>query len=311
MEGRGAEDEAEARDGGGTRRGRGGGGVRGGGRGGGVRGGGGRGRRRSLPPTTRGRRGPAPAPTVRTYALVLSALQKGGQWRAAGELLREMPARGVDPNLYCYTAVASALAEVGRWREALALHEQMRAAAVTPDALCCHALLDACAAGGAWREALRLFEQWHRTGLAPARDDAPPPPPLSPHQAVQLPSRTLVLLDALQRAPPPHGLAGDLLSIEAAMSACERFGLGERLVAVLEAEQERVQEEGRRRADEGDEAEAAGAEREEYERVPRPRGRAPKGKRWDDRHGCWVADGATVAGTAQAAGRRRGGLSES
>ena len=44
------------------------------------------------------------------------------------------------------------------------------------------------------------------------------------------------------------------------------------------------------------------AEREEYERVPRPRGRAPKGKRWDDRHGCWVADGATVAGTAQAAG---------
>jgi len=71
------------------------------------------------------------------------------------------------------------------------------------------------------------------------------------------------------------------------------------------------------RADEGDEAEAeaaaAGAEGEEYERVPRPRGRAPKGKRWDDRHGCWVADGANVAGTAQAAGRRRGGggLSES
>ena len=54
-------------------------------------------------------------------------------------------------------------------------------------------------------------------------------------------------------------------------------------------------------------AEAAGAEREEYERVPRPRGRAPKGKRWDDRHGCWVADGATVAGTAQAAGRRSAG----
>ena len=204
------------------------------------------------------------------------------------------------------------MAEGGQLGKAGAIFQALSERAQTPSDVAAAseaaaALLDACAAGGAWREALRLFEQWHRTGLAPARDDAPPPPPLSPHQAVQLPSRTLVLLDALQRAPPPHGLAGDLLSIEAAMSACERFGLGERLVAVLEAEQERVQEEGRRRADEGDEAEAAGAEREEYERVPRPRGRAPKGKRWDDRHGCWVADGATVAGTAQAAGRRRGG----
>ena len=44
-----------------------------------------------------------------------------------------------------------------------------------------------------------------------------------------------------ERAPPPHGLPGDLLSVEAAIAACERFGLGERLVAVLEAEQERVQ----------------------------------------------------------------------
>ena len=58
---------------------------------------------------------------------------------------------------------------------------------------------------------------------------------------MQLPSRTLVLLDALQRAPSPHGLPGDLLSVEAAIAACERFGLGERIVAVLEAEQRRVQ----------------------------------------------------------------------
>ena len=245
MEGRGGEDEVEGRGDEGemeARDGSGGGDRRDGGRGGSSRGGGGgRGRRRSLPTTTRSRRGPPPAPTVRTYALVLSALQKGGQWRAACDLLREMPERGVAPNLYCYTAAASALAEAGRWREALALHGQMRAEAVTPDALCCHALLDACAAGGAWREALRLFEQWHGTGLAPCRADAPPPPPLSPHQSMQLPSRTLVLLDALQRAPPPHGLPGDLLSVEAAIAACERFGLGERLVAVLEAEQERVQ----------------------------------------------------------------------
>jgi len=234
MEGRGSDDQVEARNGGGNRRGRGGDGGRGGGDGG-------RGRRRSLPTPTRSRRGPAPAPTVRTYALVLSALQKGGQWRAACDLLREMPERGIAPNLYCYTAAASALAEAGRWRAALALHGQMQADAVMPDALCCHALLDACAAGGAWREALRLFEHWHRTGLTPCRADAPTPPPLSPHQSMQLPSRTLVLLDALQRAPPPHGLPGDLLSVEAAIAACERFGLGERLVALLEAEQERVQ----------------------------------------------------------------------
>ena len=70
---------------------------------------------------------------------------------------------------------------------------------------------------------------------------APPPPPLSPHKTMQLPSRTLVLLDALQRAPPPHKLPGDLLSVGAAIAACERFGLGERLVAVLEAEEKRVQ----------------------------------------------------------------------
>ena len=161
--------------------------------------------------------------------------------RGVRSAARDARARRRAKPVHCYTAAASALAEAGRWREALALHGQMRADAVTPDALCCHALLDVCAAGGAWREALRLFEQWHKTGLAPCRADAPPPPPLSPHQSMQLPSRTLVLLDALQRAPPPHGLPGDLLSVEAAIAACERFGLGERLVAVLEAEQERVQ----------------------------------------------------------------------
>ena len=66
--------------------------------------------------------------------------------------------------------------------------------------------------------------------------------PAPVHAAGQLlPSHTLVLFDALQREPPPHWLPGDLLSVEAAIAACERFGLGERLVAVLEAEQERVQ----------------------------------------------------------------------
>ena len=149
--------------------------------------------------------------------------------------------RGVAPNLYCYTAAGSALSEAGRWREALLLYEQMRTDAVKPDAVYCHVLLDACAGGSAWREALRLFEQWHKTGLAPCRTDAPPPPPLSPHKFMQLPSRSLVLLDALQRTPPPHGLPGDLLSVESAIAACERFGLGERLVAVLEAEEKRVQ----------------------------------------------------------------------
>ena len=35
-------------------------------------------------------------------------------------------------------------------------------------------------------------------------------------------------------------------------------------------------------------------EYEEYERIPKPRGRPRKGKEWDDRRGCWVAETGTV-----------------
>ena len=39
----------------------------------------------------------------------------------------------------------------------------------------------------------------------------------------------------------------------------------------------------------------------EYERVPKPRGRPPKGKEWDDRRGCWVAEAGGTPSSARAA----------
>ena len=51
--------------------------------------------------------------------------------------------------------------------------------------------------------------------------------------------------------------------------------------------------EGRWEEEGGDEAEVM-VGYGEYERIPKPRGRPQKGKEWDDRSGCWVAETGTV-----------------
>ena len=49
----------------------------------------------------------------------------GGQWEKALELLREMPAAGVEPDVVCYNSAITACAKSRRAEEALALLKEM------------------------------------------------------------------------------------------------------------------------------------------------------------------------------------------
>jgi pentatricopeptide repeat protein len=64
-------------------------------------------------------------PTVVTYSALISACEKGQQWRLALQVLEEMKAAGHGANVIAYSAAISALSKGQQWEKALELFREI------------------------------------------------------------------------------------------------------------------------------------------------------------------------------------------
>ena len=186
----------------------------------------------------------------------MTALANCGRWREAVELIRAMRAQQEASSssgrpavsLQCYTAAIAACGKAGRWKEALRLWTEILSASshLRADVRCVTKVLNACAHAGQWRAALRVLEYLRTAGLEPAR--APARGENEQRGDIEgggdgkarsggggelnrLINRACMLHDSLTRS----GALDGAISFEAAIYACEIWGVGEELIAILES----------------------------------------------------------------------------
>jgi pentatricopeptide repeat domain-containing protein 1 len=93
------------------------------------------------------------------YNLGISACAQARNWKKALQLLEEMQAKGVEPNVITYNATISACEKARNWAKALQLLEEMQAKGVEPNVITYSATISACGKGGQWEKALQLLEE--------------------------------------------------------------------------------------------------------------------------------------------------------
>jgi pentatricopeptide repeat protein len=100
-----------------------------------------------------------------TYNATISACEKGGQWETAVDLLAEMRARGIEPDVITYSATISACEKGGQWEKAVELFEEMRARGIVPNVITYNATIEACMAANEHEHAVRLYSAAFNAGL--------------------------------------------------------------------------------------------------------------------------------------------------
>lgn len=172
-----------------------------------------------------------PRATVRSYCTTLAALARAGQSAKALQLLERMDAAGLPFSQPCVTAAIAACGASASWREALVLWRRVRAEPTcTVDYLFADTLVDVCARAERWRDGLAAIDELHE--LPPPEKSSTPLASMAPRGLYQQLNQVCVLHDSLRRTR----VIGDrdAPSFEACISACERWGLGGRLIILLE-----------------------------------------------------------------------------
>jgi len=94
------------------------------------------------------------------YNTAISACGKAGKWEKALELLRAIPAVGLQPDTYSYGAALSACENAAQWQTAESLLDEMTVREnLEPNEFCLAAVLSAYEKGGEWERALALFRE--------------------------------------------------------------------------------------------------------------------------------------------------------
>ena len=84
-------------------------------------------------------------PNVVTFSKLINACGKDRQWKKALEVLNSMKdENGVTPNKFSFNAAISACEKGGQWEKALELLESMECQGVTPDVVSFNAAISAC-----------------------------------------------------------------------------------------------------------------------------------------------------------------------
>jgi len=177
------------------------------------------------------RREKVPPDTV-TFSTAIAACGKAGEQRRALLLLPMMAASNVVPNTITFSSCISACERQGEWKQALELLDAMAELGTAPDLICLNAAIGACARGGAPDEARRLLRDVVPSlGLAP---DATSFNGYITALANAEPPRWEGALDALGEMAA-EGVAPNLYSANAALSALGKAGQWQRAVEFLEA----------------------------------------------------------------------------
>ncbi|CAM9369923.1 unnamed protein product [Ectocarpus sp. 4 AP-2014] len=104
--------------------------------------------------------GPKITPSVVSYNAAITACSRASKVPAALRLIDEMSSRsGLSPDIYSYAAVMSGLAKARNPGRAIELLGEMRAAGMEPDLVCLKGAMEACRSKGAPKEASVVLEQ--------------------------------------------------------------------------------------------------------------------------------------------------------
>ena len=163
------------------------------------------------------------------YNAAIDACGKGGQWKQAISLLREMSAADLPLDSFSFSSAISAQAKApDGWRRALALLRVMRMQGLPPSRYCHNAAVSVCGASGEWRRALQLLAAMEREG--------PSPDSYSFNAAIAACGRAKQWLEALAllEEAPRAGVRPDVVTYSAAMAALRNSGRWEQALAVLE-----------------------------------------------------------------------------
>jgi len=163
------------------------------------------------------------------YNAAIDACGKGGQWKQALSLLREMSAADLPLDSFSFSSAISAQAKApDGWRRALALLRAMRMQGLPQSRYCHNAAVSVCGASGEWRRALQLLAAMEREG--------PSPDAYSFNAAIAACGRAKQWLEALAllEEAPRAGVRPDVVTYSAAMAALRNSGRWEQALAVLE-----------------------------------------------------------------------------
>jgi pentatricopeptide repeat protein len=101
-----------------------------------------------------------------TYNTLISACERGGSWREAEQLYRDMVHTGVAPDTITLNALISVYGRGRQWLAALELFDSLeRHPNLTPDAITYNSLIAACARGKRWQLALQMYQRMEARGL--------------------------------------------------------------------------------------------------------------------------------------------------
>ena len=103
-------------------------------------------------------------PTVITYSALISAAEKGQQWKLALQVLEEMKGK-FPPNVIAYSATISALSKGQQWETALSLFRELQSNGCCPSVVTYNATINALEKGLQWEQALDLFDEMKSKGL--------------------------------------------------------------------------------------------------------------------------------------------------
>jgi pentatricopeptide repeat protein len=176
-------------------------------------------------------------PNVFHYSCVISACEKGRQWKKALALLEEVKERkGIEPDVKMYNPAISACEKGGQWEKALALLEEVKEReGIEPTVYTYSAAISACEKGGQWEKALALLEEVkERKGIEP--DVYTYSAAISACEKGGQWEKALALLEEVKER---KGVEPNVKTYTAAISACEKGGQWEKALALLEEVKER------------------------------------------------------------------------
>ena len=105
--------------------------------------------------------------SLRKCTTMLSERAKQSLWHEALELLAEMQAQGLEPNVITYNAAISACEKGSQWQQALELLAEMQAQGLEPNVISYSAAMSACEKGSQWQQALELLAEMQAQALEP------------------------------------------------------------------------------------------------------------------------------------------------
>lgn len=104
-------------------------------------------------------------PSVVSYSALVSASEKGGQWKLALEILDEMKEAGYVGNVVAYSAAISALAKGQQWEKALELFREIQSNGGHPSIVTYNATMTALEKSLEWERALDMFDEMKSNNL--------------------------------------------------------------------------------------------------------------------------------------------------